>query len=344
MADPIAEAPPPDPTPKRRGLRRLIYAPWDFVLGVIRRSAIDDITGVASQFAYNAFLATVPFLFILVAVTGLVASPETYERLIDDNEGAVPDEVEGLLRTTLATASANAQEATVFLLVGIAAALYVSANVMGALIGGLDRARGVRHRSWLFGKVVALGYAAGAGLMVLLTSVALVGGPPLVNWLLDHLGASGADVGTDVVYPIGGVAVLAFTLVLFMYGPNAPRRSLWVELPGAIFATALGLSAARMFAVYVDNFDSYNRVYGSLGAVVIYMISLFLTGVIALLGAEVNEQIVVIRERRRIRKRTSEAPTQVPSAPAEEPTREVVAEDDRADDRGGAGPGSGAGG
>lgn len=314
-----AEGQPPDPEPRRRGLRRFIFAPWDFLLGAIRRSAIDDITGVASQFAYNAFLATVPFLFILVAVTGLVASPETYERLIDDNEAAIPDEVEGLLRTTLATASANAQEATIFLFVGIAAALYVSANVMGALIGGLDRARGVRHRSWLFGKVVALGYAAGAGLMVLLTSVALVGGPPLVNWVLERIGAGGTNVGTNVVYPIGGVAVLAFTLILYMYGPNAPRRSMWVELPGAVFATALGLSAARLFALYVDNFDSYNRVYGGLGAIVIYMISLFLTGVIALLGAELNEQTVVIRERRRIRKRQAEAKTvEVGPAPTEE--------------------------
>jgi membrane protein len=329
VLDAAAGDDPHDPTPKRRGLRRFLYAPADFALGVIRRSAIDDITGVASQFAYNAFLATVPFLFILVAVTGLVASPETYERLIDDNEGAIPDEIEGLLRQTLTTASANAQEATIFLFIGIAAALYISANVMGALIGGLDRSRGVRHRSWLFGKVVALGYAAGAGIMVLLTSVALVGGPPLVNWLLDRLGAGATNVGTDVVYPIGGVAVLAFTLILYMYGPNAPRRSVWVELPGAVFATALGLSAARLFAIYVDNFDSYNRVYGSLGAVVIYMISLFLTGVVALLGAEVNEQIVVNRERRRIRKRQAENKTAEVRPP---PTEELIPEESSASD------------
>lgn len=323
------EGQPADPSVSRRGLRRFVFAPSDFVLGVIRRSAIDDITGVASQFAYNAFLATVPFLFILVAVTGLVASPETYEELINDNEGAIPDEVEGLLRTTLATASDNAQEATIFLFVGIAAALYVSANVMGALIGGLDRSRGVRHRSWLFGKVVALGYAAGAGLMVLLTSVALVGGPSLVNWVLQSIGAGATDVGTDVVYPIGGVAVLAFTLVLYMYGPNAPRRSVWVELPGAVFATALGLSAARLFALYVDNFDSYNRVYGGLGAIVIYMISLFLTGVIALLGAEVNEQVVVNRERRRIRRRQAETKTVEVKPP---PTEELIPEESAARD------------
>lgn len=331
--DPVP-GPPTDPSPEREGLRRWLYAPRDAVLGVIRRSATDDITGVASQFAYNAFLATVPFLFIIVAVTGLVASPETYERLIDDNQGAIPNEIEQLLRSVLRTASENAQQATVFLLVGVAAALYVSANVMGALIGGLDRTRGVRHRSWLFGKVVALGYAAGAGLMVLLTSVALIGGPPLVNWTLGLIGLDSTNVGTDVVYPIGGVAVLAFILILYVFGPNAPRRSVWTELPGALFATALGLAAARLFALYVESFDSYNRVYGSLGAVVIYMISLFLTGVIALLGAEVNEQLVVMRERRRLRRRRAEAAPfplatlDTDELPAEPPTEPQARQDD----------------
>jgi len=304
-------------------VRATLMVPVRAALGVVRRSATDDITGVASQFAYNAFLATVPFLFILVAVTGIVGSPETYSRLIDDNEGAIPDEIETLLRSTLETASENAQQATIFLFVGVAASLYVSANVMGALIGGLDRARGVRHRSWLFGKVVALGYAAGAGMMVLLTSVALVGGPPLVNWAVGLIGLGQPNIGINVLYPVGAAAVLSFTLILYMFGPNAPRRSIWTELPGALFSTGLGLAAARLFALYVESFDSYNRVYGSLGAVVIYMISLFLVGVVALLGAEVNEQLVVMREQRRMRKRGGAAPEARDADPESALTREL---------------------
>lgn len=293
---------------------------WTVVSGTARRSALDDVTGVASQFAYNAFLATVPFLFVLLAAAGLFGSPEEYARLVERNREAIPAELQGLLTSILETASRNAQEAALFLIVGVAGALYVSANMMGALIGGIDRVRGVRHRPWLLGKLVALGFAGLAGIMVLVTSVLLVGGPRLVNWTVHQIGLGDElpHVGTRVVYPIGGVALLLFTIILYRHGPNAPTRRIRHELPGAIFAVGIGVLAIRGFAVYVDGFDSYNRVYGSLGAVVIYMISLFLAGTITLVGAEVNEQLAVMRERRRLLRAGRAADAQ---ARDEDPTR-----------------------
>ena len=277
---------------------------WVVASGTARRSARDDVTGVASQFAYNAFLATVPFLFVVLSAAGVFGNPGQYARLVERNRDAIPDELQGLLTTILETASRNAEQAALFLVVGIAGALYVSANMMGALIGGIDRVRGVRHRPWLLGKLVALGFAGLASLMVLVTSVSLVGGPRLVNWAIDvvGLGDTFPEAETRVVYPIGGAALLVFTLALYLHGPNAPTRRLRDELPGAVCSVGIGVVAIRALAAYVDGFDSYNRVYGSLGAVVIYMISLFLAGTITLVGAEVNEQLAVMRERRRLRR------------------------------------------
>ncbi len=114
------------------------------IIGTARRSAADDITGVGSQFAYNAFLATVPFLFVLVSVLGLVAEPDTFDEfLADDADNAIPVELREILRSSLRSATANTGQAALFLAIGLIAALYVSANVMGALVGGLDRARDV---------------------------------------------------------------------------------------------------------------------------------------------------------------------------------------------------------
>jgi membrane protein len=297
----------------RRGIAAIVRSPisipvafarwlWAVTAGTATRSARDDVTGIASQFAYNAFLATVPFLFVVLAAAGLFGSPEEYARLVERNRDAIPNELQGLITSILETASDNAQQAALFLVVGIAGALYVSANMMGALIGGIDRVRGVRHRPWLLGKLVALGFAGLASLMVLVTSIALVGGPRLINWCIEGLGLGDVvpHVGTRIVYPVGGAALLIFTLALYRYGPNAPTRRLRDEIVGAIFAVGIGVGAIRGFAAYVDGFDSYNRVYGSLGAVVIYMISLFLAGTITLVGAEVNEQLAVMRERRRM--------------------------------------------
>ena len=88
--------------PPRHPIRRLGPGSPTLVIGTTRRSAADDITGVGSQFAYNAFLATVPFLFVLVSVVGLVAQPDTFDEfLADDADNAIPVELREILRSAL---------------------------------------------------------------------------------------------------------------------------------------------------------------------------------------------------------------------------------------------------
>jgi membrane protein len=266
-------------------------------IGTTRRSAADDITGVGSQFAYNAFLATVPFLFVLVSVVGLVAQPDTFDEfLADDADNAIPVELRDILRSALRSATANTGQAALFLTIGLIAALYVSANVMGALVGGLDRARNVPHRPWARGKLVALVLALLTSALVLATTLALVGGSRLVESLAEEVFGRGApNVAGRFLYLIGTASLLLFTAAVYHFGPNAPRRSLLVELPGAVVAVALWVGVNRLFALYVENFGRLESVYGALAGAAIYLIFLFLTCVSLLIGAEVNEQIIEMR-------------------------------------------------
>lgn len=278
----------PDATATSRP--RPLTAIGSFARGVIGRSARDDITAIGSQFAYNALLATVPFLFIVISVIGLLASPDTFQRSVLNGETTFSNDLQNTLESALRSATQNTQEAAVFLVVGLVGALYLSANVMGALVGGLDRARGVEHRAWGHGRIVALAFAAGASAMVVATSLAMVGGPRMINALAEEIGAN-PDIGQRIITPLGAASLLIFVLFLYLFGPNAPRRRVLDELPGALAAVALWVGASRLFSLYVDNFDSYNRVYGVLGFVVVYLIFLFLTGVVILFGAEINAQL-----------------------------------------------------
>jgi membrane protein len=267
------------------------------VIGTTRRSAADDITGVGSQFAYNAFLATVPFLLLLVSVVGLVAQPDTFDEfLADDADNAIPVELRELLRSALRSATANTGQAALFLAIGLIAALYVSSNVMGALVGGLDRARDVPHRPWVRGKLVALILVIITSALVLATTLALVGGSRLVETLADQIfGRDAPNVAGRFLYLIGTVSLLLFTAAVYHFGPNAPRRPLLTELPGAVVAVALWVGVNRLFALYVDNFGKLESVYGALASAAIYLIFLFLTCVSLLIGAEVNEQVIEMR-------------------------------------------------
>lgn len=281
----------------RRPLHRAHLAIVSLVRGTIVRSAHDDITAIASQFAYNGFLATVPFLFLLVSVIGLLVEPQTLESTLAANEG-VPDALREVLVDALEQATVNAGQAAAFLAIGVVGALYLSANVAGALIGGLDRARDVPHRPFLHGKLVALAFASAASVLVLVASLAAIGGPRLARALVDPFVVGEPPAITSLtLVGVAAAALLAFTYLLFRYGPNAPRRGLLSEVPGVLVGVALWLVAMLAFGVYLNNFGSYNRIYGSLGVFVIYLVFLFLSAVVLLVGAEVNEEWRALRGR-----------------------------------------------
>jgi membrane protein len=307
MSD-MPPAGPPPPEPSATGVRAFVMAllglpmrmvRWvtAVVVGTTRHAIRDDITGVASQFAYNAFLATVPFLFVLVSLIGLVAEPDTFDSfLAEDADNAIPPELRDVLRTALAQATANTGQAAAFLALGLLGAIYVSANVMGALVGGLDRARGVPHRRWLRGKLVAAALALGTSVLVVATTLALIGGSRLVDAIAQEIFGRGApNVASDLLYGIGAASLLIFTVTTFHLGPNAPRRRFIADVPGAVVSVVLWLGASRLFALYIENFDSYKTVYGALAGAAIYLIFLFLTCVALLIGAEVNEQMARMR-------------------------------------------------
>ena len=307
----------PAPGQRRRSpvapLRRVTTWFAQVVAGTTRRSVADDITGVASQFAYNAFLATVPFMFVLVSIIGLVAEPDTFDDFLSpDADNAIPVELRGTLRSALRSATDNTGQAALFLAIGLLLSLYVSANVMGALVGGLDRVRGVPHRPWVRGKLAALVIALATSILVVATTLALIGGSRLVDSVAEEVFGKGApNVAGRFLYLIGTASLLLFTLAVYHVGPNAPRRRLLASVPGALVGVALWLSVTRLFALYIENFDEYQTVYGALAGAAIYLIFLFLTCVSLLIGAEVNEQIHAMRAVRRLRVARDDDPTLV---------------------------------
>jgi membrane protein len=249
------------------------------------------VTSQASLFAYNAFLATIPFLFVLVAITGLVASPATYNRVIASYGNAVPEDLRRLLQSSLRQAT-HGSTTLYFLVIGVLGGLYVASNAIGALMTGLDRAYDVPHRPWLRGKIVALGFAAAASVLAAASALAVLAGPRLLEELLRLMGAD-RDAGRIAARSVGWFALAAlvlFVILLNRFGPNV-RFRLTAILPGALVAAAGWVGAIRLFRLYVDNFGSYNKVYGSLGAVVVYLTFLYLTGLVLFIGAEINGEL-----------------------------------------------------
>jgi membrane protein len=291
-----------------RGPKRLVEAakaPFRLIRDVFNRVMAHNVTGSASQFAYNAVLATVPFLFVLVSAFGIAGSATTYDRLIDTFGNAIPPALQDLLQSSVRSATRNSNNAAIFLAIGVVAAIYVTSNVISTLMSAMDEAYGVPHRPWFRGKMVAIGFAAATSVLVALTTLALVLGPRLIDAVADYVGLSGTarELAKDSVFPIGVAALVAFTLLLYRFGPNGPRPRLPTILPGALVAVGGWLGMTQAFRSYVDHF-AYGTVYGSLATVVVYLLFLYLTGLMLLIGAEVNGELAG----RRAARHASEAP------------------------------------
>jgi membrane protein len=250
-------------------------------------------TGRASQFSYNAFVATVPLLFVLVSILGLAGSQATYEELIEEFSDSIPDEVETILLGAVRSATGNTGSATIFLLLGAVTGLWLAGNVMGTLVDGINDAYEHPGRPWVRSKVIAIGFAAGWSLILIAATVVLVGGPALVQSGAEEIGlGSGAQtLGRWGIYTVGAAFLVVFLALLYRYGPTYPEVRYRQVVVGTAVATLGWFGATQVFSLYVNTVANYNVLYGSLGAVVVYLIFLYLTGLVILIGAEVNAEL-----------------------------------------------------
>lgn len=266
---------------------------WDIVVAVTGRVVRHGQTARASQFAYNAFLASIPFLFVLVSVLGLVASPAAYTSLIDRLRGTIPDELANFLDSLLRAASSSTSQAGIFLFLGLVSGLYLTGNVAGCITDGLDDALECSHRTWIRGKAMAIGLAGITALVFVLTTGLAVLGPQVLEWTLDNVGASAAShqMAQYSVAVLGALIFYGYLVLLYRYAPNQSSLHRRHVLRGGLVGVVGWFIVANLFRLYVDHLGSYNRVYGSLGAVVVFMVFLFLTGLTILIGGEVTAEL-----------------------------------------------------
>lgn len=266
---------------------------WSLTKAVTARVANHGQMARASQFAYVAFLAAIPFVFVLVSVLGLVATPSDYSDLIDRARGTIPDQLADFLDGLLQSASDSTSQSVIFLLIGLVTGMWLAGNVTGSITDGLDDALQRPHRPWVKGKARALTLAAITALVFVLTTVLAVLGPAVISWLFSQVNASGfSQLATQLtVSAVSALIFWAYLVMLYRFAPNDDGLRWRGALLGGLVGVVGWLIVANAFRVYVDNFASYNRVYGSLGVVVIFLVFLYLTGLTILIGGETSAEL-----------------------------------------------------
>ena len=302
---------------------------WRTFLDVLRRVMRDNVTGTASQFAYNAFLATIPFIFVVVTAISMAGST-AYKALFDALESTIPgiNDPNLNLAEKFREATASGTAGGILIVVGAIAGLYVASNALGALVQGLDNAQRLNHRPWVRGKIINFGFAVGAMILAVVSTLLLAGRQRFVSGLARLLGGNAWIESLDdkIVLPIGVVTLFFFTLLLFRFGPNGMRLRLRWVIPGALLSVAAWVGTTTLLGLYVSRFKSFDSVYGTLGAIFVYLTFLYFSGLMFLVGAELNAELIH-RRLLRASSRDEDERASEPPLPPEPVTVELPQED-----------------
>lgn len=254
----------------------------------------DDLFGRASELAYNFLLALFPLLLFVLTLVGLFASrsSELQSSLLAYFADFVPPSAFQLLKTITIEMAANATKGK--LTFGIVLTLWFASGGTSSMISTLDAVYHVpESRGWLRGRVIALGLTISI-LTLLITSLFIVlVGENFTDWIGMRL-----HLSSIVVIAWKGLQWVAVVLFLtlsfsliYCFGPSLDQRQWHWITPGSIFGGCLWLAASAGLRVYLHFFNTYTATYGSLAAMMILLVWLYVTGLSFLIGGEINAQI-----------------------------------------------------
>jgi len=254
----------------------------------------DKVFGRAAELSYYFLLALFPFLIFLTSVIGLILGSGTGTRhtFFQYLARIMPPSAFQLIDNTMYEVSESSGGGK--LSFGILAALWAASNGLGAITESLNTAYDLKEsRPWWKQRLTAIGLTMALSILIIGALILVVAGGRIAEWLAAHY-------GLGPVFPIGWkiiqwpvvLACMTFAFALIYYLAPDFREQAWQWLtPGAVIGVALWLLVSLAFRIYLHYFNSYSATYGSLGAVIILMLWLYLTGAAVLIGGEVNSEI-----------------------------------------------------
>jgi membrane protein len=254
----------------------------------------DNLTGRAAELAFNFVLALFPLFIFLLSVLGLFAARAIALRkdLFDYVSQVLPPDAAQVIGKTLNEVMRNASNGK--LTFGILLTIWFASGGMTSLMSALNGVYGVNERrSWVKVRAISFVLTIAISLLIILALVIVLSGGYLANQVGAYFGLHDAAVLTSrvVQWPVA-IAFVTFSFSLIYYfAPDLEEQHWYWITPGSILGVLLWIGASFAFRAYLHFFNTYSRTYGSLGAVMILMMWLYVTGFAFLLGGDINAHI-----------------------------------------------------
>jgi membrane protein len=285
-APPSPEAGPDSPTELPKG------SWWGALKNTAREFSNDNVTDWAAALTYYAVLSIFPGLLVLVSAIGLLNDSATDE-LLQNLEDIAPQQVYDILKETIGGV-ANSQAAGVMAIVGLLAAFWAASGYIGAFMRASNAIYDVPEGRPIWKTIpIRMAITAVIGVLLVLSALIVVFTGPMADKAgqLIGLGSAFVTAWSIVKWPALVAIVSLMVAILYWASPNARHGGFRWITPGSVLAVVLWIVASVGFSFYVANFGSYNKTYGAVASVIIFLVWLWISNIAILLGAEFDAEL-----------------------------------------------------
>jgi membrane protein len=252
----------------------------------------DEVFTRSAALAYYFVSALFPMIFFLMAMLGLFAqSHDLQSSLLNYTARFMPEDAYRLVQKTLQEIANSSTGAK--LAFGLVLALWSGAGGVVSIMDALNRCYHVKDsRPFWKQRLIALGLTVAiAALTIMALTIVLYGGD-IADFVGTHLGLSSVTVIAWHIlqWPIALFFVVMSFAILYYWGPDTKQKWQWIT-PGSVVGVAVWIGASLLFRVYLHFFNSYSKSYGSLGAVIVLLLWLYISGLAIMVGGEINSEI-----------------------------------------------------
>ncbi|THA81730.1 YihY/virulence factor BrkB family protein [Streptomyces sp. A0592] len=267
---------------------------WKAVLrGTVAEFRDDELADRAAALTYYAVLAIFPALLVLVSLLGL-AGEATAGRVLDTLQQLAPGSARDVIRDAVGQLQGRGGVGSLMAVVGLGAATWSASGYVAAFIRSANAVYDVPEGRPVW-KVLPLRLALTVTLMLLACAGALIvvftGALARQAGAALGIGDSGLTVWSIAKWPALVVLVTTMIALLYWAAPNARSRGFKWVTPGSLLALLIWAAASAGFAFYVAHFASYNKTYGTVAGVVVFLVWLWITNLAVLLGLEFDAEL-----------------------------------------------------
>ncbi|UTL73493.1 YihY family inner membrane protein [Bacillus halotolerans] len=258
----------------------------NFLKDLFGRYTLHEGQSKSADLAYFFLLSLFPFLIFMLTLTAYlpISTDDVLGVIKQYAPGSAMSLVESITHQTLNDRNGG------LLSFGIIAALWSASNGMNAIVRSLNHAYEVEeNRSFIIVRLTSIFLTIAMVFTILVALLLPVFGRQIGMLAADFVGASDLflSIWTAIRWGVSPLVLLIVFSALYVIAPNK-KLSLRFVMPGALFAAIGWIVVSTLFSFYVSTFANYSATYGSIGGIIVLMIWFYLSGILIILGGEIN--------------------------------------------------------